>query len=515
MNVIPRRLSDDERTVLLDGVDIWASGLPDSPATSSLRRSLFKKLRDRSRNPELVDKARATFLQTEKDCKETNRRISATVRGLKPYAASNVLYVAQRKIAAILGKFDIEEMLRQGRFGPGSTYLCRGTDVSRARKFSLTDVTPEFNKLARGLLAEYPTWVHYLTDSFNCCPLLHVVPGGRYSTVPKDRTTDRSIIVEPTINSWFQQGIGRSIRRRLLKTTSVNLDDSTVNQRLAQYGSVYDDLATVDLSSASDLISKKLVEDLLPEDWFFWLNATRSHRVDMGNGDWIVLEKFSSMGNGFTFDLQSVIFYSLAWAVCVLEGFNPFWINVFGDDIIIPSGIEETFKQLFSDVGFQINGGKSYFRGPFRESCGKDYYEGVDIRGVYCKSLETDIDVMKLHNRLFVWTQRTSSEWSDLRSLLLLFLDHLRARVPPSLGDLGVYAHFDEVCPPVARERIDTAGWEGYLVTIMKPCLLQKTRSDRFLVLDRLQGSEDQGNEVALRQDVLGYRYGTVIASWD
>lgn len=514
MGVKPQKLTDEAREYLLDAVDAWAGGLEDSPQAASIRKAVFKKLRGRTKDPKLATVAQAAFFLTEVDCKEQNRRISRSWHGAMPYAESKILYLASRKIASILGDFSIDEMLRRGRFGPGATYLCRGSDVSRARKFSLTDVTPEFGKIARGLLAEYPLWASSLTDADgDVCPLLEIVPGGRYSTVPKDRTTDRSIIVEPTINSWFQQGIGRMIRARLRSRVGVDLDDQTTNQRLAQLGSSSNDLATVDLSSASDLICKRLVEDLLPADWFFWLNITRSHRVKCGE-NWIELEKFSSMGNGFTFDLQSLIFYALSWAICVDRGYNPFWVNVFGDDIIVPSGIKEDFLKLFHDVGFRVNVQKSYFEGPFRESCGKDYYNGVNIRSVYVKTFETDIDVMKLHNRLFEWTYRFGLEWKELRELLLLFLSHISAKVPPCLGDLGVHAHFDEVCPPLARDHARFAGWEGYKVKVLLPVLRKAGRYDRFLVLDRLQGSEDQGNEVPLRLDICGYRYGEVVSDW-
>lgn len=515
MDVKPRKLSDDERSYLLDCVDAFVDGLPDSPAAMSLRRSAFKKLRARRRDPALRVRALATFLETEKECRETNARVSLSLRGVKPYGDSAVLYLASRKIAEILGPFSIEEVLARSRFGKGATYLCRGSDVSRARKFSLTDVTAEFNNVARGLLAEYPSWASALADTdLPVCPVLTPVPGGRYSSVPKDQTTDRSIMVEPTINSWFQQGIGRFMRHRLKLKAGVNLDDQTVNRRLAKLGSVTDDLATVDLSSASDLIAKKLVYDLLPSDWFYWLDITRSRRVEI-DGKWVELEKFSSMGNGFTFDLQSLIFYSIGWAVSALEGYNPFWVNVFGDDIVIPSGIQERFLQVFFQCGFKPNEKKSFFKGPFRESCGHDYYQGVNVRGVYIQTLETDIDVMKLHNRFYEWAMRLGIDWNQLRKVLLMFLEHIQARVPPSLGDVGVHSSFDEVCPPVARDSHRTAGWEGYRVKILVPVLKQASRSDRFLLLDRLRGSLDQGNLVPLRQDILGYRTRETISLWE
>lgn len=515
MDVKPRKLSDNERSYILDSIDCFIDGLPDSPAVLSLRRSAFKKLRSRRRNPDLRVRAQATFLKTEEDCRATNSRVSLNIRGVKPYGDSSVLYIASRKIAEILGNFNVAEMLHLSRFGKGATYHCRGSDVSKARKFSLTDVTFEFQKLASSLLAEYPLWAGSLADTdLPVCPLLTPVPGGRYSSVPKDQTTDRSIMVEPTINSWFQQGIGRSIRRRLLSKTGVDLSDQTLNRRLACLGSMTDDLATVDLSSASDLISWKLVYDLLPEDWYYWLDITRSRRVQI-DGKWVELEKFSSMGNGFTFDLQSLIFYALGWAVAKLEGYNPFWVNVFGDDIVIPSGIKERFLETFLACGFKPNVEKSFFSGPFRESCGHDYFNGENIRGVYVRTLETDIDVMKVHNRFYEWANRLGVEWSELRRVFLLFIGHFRAKVPPSLGDIGVFSSFDEATPAVARSLPGSQGWEGYRIVIMTPVLLTAQRSDRFLLLDRLRGSEDQGNEIALRQDIAGYRYRETISLWE
>lgn len=474
-----------------------------------MRSSIFKKMVDEERPQMLAEEAKRRFLETEKRCKESNARIRSYLRGYDIYADPRILLRATRKIDMILGTFKIEEMLDLGRFGPGSTFACRGTDVSRARKFSLTDVSPEFNKLARGLLAEYPLWAASLvgTDAFaRVCPMLEVVPGGRYSTVPKDNSTDRSIIVEPTINSWFQQGIGRMIRRRLKRVAGVDLDDQSVNRRLAKLGSLSQDLATVDLSNASDLISKELVKDLLPQDWYFWLNATRSHRV-LIDGNWLELEKFSSMGNGFTFDLESLIFYALASAIAETEGFNTFWVNVFGDDIVVPSGCESLLKAVFTDVGFSINEGKSYFTGDFRESCGEDYKAGVNVRGVYIKRLFTDIDLMRLHNRMYEWAVRCHIDWSRLRRKLLHHLRHIKARVPPHLGDVGIFSSFDEATPAFSRD-----GWEQYRYTALLPVLSTGQRSDRFLLLDRLQGSDFMHNKTAYRQEILTYRYGTVWA---
>jgi hypothetical protein len=339
--------------------------------------------------------------------------------------------------------------------------------------------------------------------------MLTVVPGGRYLTVAKNSSTDRSIIVEPTINSWFQQGLGRMIRQRLKSKCGVDLDDQSVNRRLAALGSISDDLATVDLSSASDLISKKLVLDLLPNDWYFWLNATRSHRIEI-DGEVMVLEKFSSMGNGFTFDLQSLIFYALSTAISELEGYNSFWVNVFGDDIVIPSGIRDRFCSVFNDVGFQINVNKSYFSGPFRESCGHDYYYGVNIRAVYLRKLHTMFDLMVFHNRIFEWAERTQHSIVEVRQVILSFFDGFPCRIPPRLGDVGIFSHFDEVCPSVAR-----FGWDGFKVRIAVPIFRKKERNDRFLLLSKLLGSQFSRNFVETREkEPIRFRICDTISIW-
>ena len=75
---------------------------------------------------------------------------------------------------------------------------------------------------------------------------------------------------------------------------------------------------------------------LLPEAWFDLLNDCRSQAVSY-KGEWIELNMFSSMGNAFTFELESLIFWAIANAVCYCSGSRGH-ISVYGDDIIVPSG---------------------------------------------------------------------------------------------------------------------------------------------------------------------------------
>jgi hypothetical protein len=60
-------------------------------------------------------------------------------------------------------------------------------------------------------------------------------------------------------------------------------------------------------------------------------------------------------------------------------------VHVFGDDLIVPS---DEASQVTTDLelfGLKVNPHKSFWTGKFRESCGRDYYSGVDVTPVYMK----------------------------------------------------------------------------------------------------------------------------------
>lgn len=139
--------------------------------------------------------------------------------------------------------------------------------------------------------------------------------GNKVTTVPKNSKTDRVIAIEPLMNMYVQKGIGGAIRHSL-RSVGINLNDQTSNQRLAREGSLQGKLATVDLSSASDSVSLLLVEELLPPDWVAAIKLCRSPCGVLPDGSVINYQKVSSMGNGFTFELESLIFWAACSSVC-------------------------------------------------------------------------------------------------------------------------------------------------------------------------------------------------------
>jgi len=208
------------------------------------------------------------------------------------------------------------------------------------------------------------------------------------------------------MNTFMQQAVGREIRRRL-KRFGVDLDDQSLNQNLA-FEALVEDLATLDLSMASDTISKAVIWNLLPPAWANLLEQLRSAwtRVD---GKWVYLEKFSSMGNSFTFELESLVFWAVAKASCDEVGLPQGKVGVYGDDLIVPQAADDVLREMLDLLGFTVNAEKSFGSGSvFFESCGKHYHNLEDVTPVYQKTLirRSGPELVRFHNRLWRWAAR-------------------------------------------------------------------------------------------------------------
>jgi hypothetical protein len=183
---------------------------------------------------------------------------------------------------------------------------------------------------------------------------------------------------------------------------------------MAKLGSMDGSFATIDLESASDSISMTLCEKVLPRILFSWLKLTRSPFTTLPSGEQVKLEMVSSMGNGFTFPLQTLLFASIVDACYRLKGLTLFDgrtgtrnFSVFGDDIIVRKDCYELVTHALELFGFRVNKEKSFNSGYFRESCGEDYYRGHNVRGVYLQSLKTPSDIYSAINRLVRWSAKS------------------------------------------------------------------------------------------------------------
>jgi hypothetical protein len=252
---------------------------------------------------------------------------------------------------------------------------------------------------------------------------VQMVTHNKITLVPKTAKVHRTIAVEPLLNGYVQKGIDEYLRRRL-KRHGCDLRDQTRNQRLALQGSLPgpNPFATIDLSSASDSMSYELVRDMVPPDWFEMLNSTRSFEYEL-QGTRKRYEKFVSMGNGFCFPLETLIFSSVCAAVYAYHHLTADF-SVYGDDIIVRSSVAKDVLAFLRSLGFRHNPDKTFLTGPFRESCGADWYNGEDVRPISLDyTLGSLRDIFKLHN-LTLKSERSYSFFFEARELL-------RESVPP------------------------------------------------------------------------------------
>lgn len=339
------------------------------------------------------DRALSTWRQAEFQCYQTNQRLSPILHGTFTGPEDLLIFTGEvrKEVRHLIG--DLDE-IPDGRFGPGATVS------DRANRSTLIDKLESTVTLTPAAMMVLPLWRSTLWGRrvLNDMDELKIVEGNTFFTVPKTALTDRSCGKEPSLNGFYQLGLGRELRSRL-KTKGYDLVNAQdLHRDIARSASFTGDFATIDLSSASDTISTAVIRLLIPPRWYEALNALRSPYTYV-DGKRHLLEKFSSMGNGFTFELETVVFLSIARAVASKMDIDRSTVKVFGDDIIVPTSMANLLVSVLSWFGFTTNPKKTFLEGPFRESCGGDYWLGQEVRAHFQENpLEEPSDFIAFHN---------------------------------------------------------------------------------------------------------------------
>lgn len=400
-----------------------------------------------------VDKAKTaadTFFATEVQCRLMNEAFRSWSKGGFKFHPSveGVFHAAQRKIDRVLGPCpDVSDLV--GYFGPGATtQLPRRMACAKEKLSQQLACSGDMIPVLSSALSSLPHLLEGEGDTVTTTVEIH---HGKLVTVPKSWKTDRTVMIEPGLNSFFQLGAGRLIAARL-KRKGVDVTNQEKNKLLAREASLTGALATLDLSSASDSISVELVRHLLPTDWYDLLSCLRTSMCEY-EGEGFPLEKFSSMGNGFTFPLETLIFWAL---VSSLPGCSKV-TSVYGDDIIIPVEAVPQALLVLRSAGFTVNMEKSFWTGHFRESCGGDYFWGFDIRPFFIKDKLKCSDVFRLHNQYLARFYTKQAE--EVESWVA---EHVRLYGPQGYGDGHLHLMFPEATFYRSR-KLRRRGWGGYL----------------------------------------------------
>jgi hypothetical protein len=329
-----------------------------------------------------------SFFQSERVCSRTNVRLRDFSENCAVIHDSNLPQIhfvvdAMRQFCReVLGSLPCDVELR---FGPGATV----SDGSRLA--TVPDKLSSVPTMTSGFTCMLPVWehtawarAHYRRQHANLSTPPQTVRGNVFFTVPKDSTKHRGAAKGPSLNVSYQLSVGRLVRDRL---AGIGIDleiGQELHQKLARKGSIDESLATIDLSSASDTVAYQLVKLVIPSLWFELFETLREPMTQV-KGKWVLLNKYSAMGNGYTFELETLLFLSICYAAARLHGECGIFLidneemSVYGDDIIVPQRISATVVSLLRFFGFSCNTRKTFLQGNFRESCGGDYFLGHEV----------------------------------------------------------------------------------------------------------------------------------------
>jgi len=435
--------------------------------------------------------------------------------------------------------FSLESILDRARMGPGSSIGAIGDDFYTKLFSSPLTTTSE------GLYGCYANYVNLsgtwaVAESFRSGHFgeARIVAGNRLSCVPKNVNISRTICTEPSLNMFYQLGLGDLMVDRLKSFFGIDLSiQQARNRDLAEAGSLdfkvnrnppEDGLVTIDLSKASDSIGLKMLERTFPRDFLAWLRLLRCRETEMPNGDKVQLNMVSTMGNGFTFPLQTMIFCCVVEAchrVCEYPAERGSW-GVNGDDIICGKFVAPYVNRLLALLGFTVNASKSFLEGPFRESCGADFFQGQPVRGVYIKSLKHPHNRYAVINQLNLWQVRQGLKLPRTTKRLVNSVKYLPVplwenddagiRVPFRLvKDMRVHKELQSVIYRrwVPRPRHMTIGDDG--VISYPRFAKERVYNPSGLLIAFLNGSIDHGR-ISLRQKQVKYHAKDGVApSWD
>lgn len=478
--------------------------------------SLLRKCVDLPTGVDLNFEAKKAWYAAERQCFRTNVRFLKHL-GISLFetpqdlAIDDFLKIVRSRVRKLMGPVPRE--LFEARHGPGATLMDRGQLTTAPDKMSSRPTCTSAARCllpfwgetawARGLMQDFPDRSDPLTLNYD-----------RFAGVPKDAMKNRGICVGPSLNTFYQLGVGRHLKRRLSQHGYDLKNGQDLHRRVAMWASKDGSYATIDLSSASDTVSHNLVRFLLGDTWLEVLETLRVPTTKI-DGNLHHLQKFSAMGNGYTFELETIVFSAICESVMEHAGITPRPgrnVFVYGDDLILPSDCCKTLLSVLSYCGFTPNKRKTYLEGPFRESCGGDFFLGKAVRPHFIEELPKEPQHwISLANglRRAGFCEETSTWYRPyFKRAWFACLKQLpssirRLRGPPTFGDVLIHDTEDRWS---YREKDCIRYFRAYVPFVKKVPLDHFSPSVQLA--SALYGVSSAG--VAPRDSVDGYRILTI-----
>lgn len=332
--------------------------------------------------------AMKAWLRSEEQCYKTNLRfrkhiVNGPFEDPDDVRIDGILRLVRTNFQKIVG--NVPRDLIGARHGPGSTISDRQKYSTLPDKISSR---PTCSSKARCLLDLWvkTAWFRELANEHPRNSDPSICDWEELLFVNKNALIKRGISLSPSINVFYQLGVSPWLRRSL-RRTGIDLETGqALHVQVARVASRDDSDVTVDVRSASDTLAYLVVQFLATPAWFEVLDTLRMGVSRLPNGELHRLQKFSAMGNGYTFELETCVFLSIAVTAMELVGLEPRPgrnVFVYGDDIIVPKAASTLLLAMLKYFGFEPNLSKTFLQGKFRESCGGDFFSGIPVRA-YC-----------------------------------------------------------------------------------------------------------------------------------
>lgn len=298
---------------------------------------------------------------------------------------------ARRIITEILGEFQESDVAENAQFGKKSSIGCPMALAHIDWKLSNVKAFTGSFRIAKWFMKEV---VHqddllrrFLQKVLGGDPTASISEGDYeflvMKFVPKKWNIDRGITPLALLNLFYSYGIAELAT---VKLKEYGLDIRHLQDKHRKYAkkfSVPNHLGflthvTADLTMASECITTDLLNSLLPRKWYVALKPILTHQVELEQKMYYTASVLP-MGNAATFPFETLIFYSIIRAIGNLTHVKGIY-SVYGDDLIYPSKLHKYVLRIFPELGFSLNSSKTFVHVPFRESCGADYFHGVDVR---------------------------------------------------------------------------------------------------------------------------------------
>lgn len=288
-----------------------------------------------------------------------------------------------------------------GKYGPGVT----ADGFDEVRKWGRYGVYP-YN-------VPITLFISSIYDYMNLPPIKRCRYGiTKVAEVPKTLKSKRIVSSEPANFMFAQLAVARHMMKELHRAfpDHVFLHDSTKHNELL----MDPEFCSIDLSDASDHISRRLVWSALPE-WREYLFSVRSSFAQFPDRSICPLRTFAPMGSGVCF----VVLTAICVGACSICCTRPF--HVYGDDIIVHYRDYVSVCEFLTSIGLKINWDKSCCNKHYRESCGLEMLGSTDITPCYLRSLPQQMTSSSIE---VVAAKLQSIQWSTTLDRLFELVDN-------------------------------------------------------------------------------------------